>query len=85
MLKIDLKENNLIETVYRIERATYRMITIYFFFLIDCECCSSSNTLGSAESLVLRSTPPSTVDTLMIPGKDGKDLATPSSTPTTSR
>ena len=50
-----------------------------------------SSSLGSAESLVLRSTPPSTVDTLMIPGGGGggggggKDLATPSSTPTTSR
>ncbi|XP_059351406.1 centaurin-gamma-1A-like isoform X2 [Daphnia carinata] len=48
----------------------------------------SGNALGSAESLaLLRSTPPSTVDTLTVPGKDkdGKDLPTPSSTPTTSR
>uniref|UniRef100_A0A0P6EXW1 Arf-GAP with GTPase, ANK repeat and PH domain-containing protein n=2 Tax=Daphnia magna TaxID=35525 RepID=A0A0P6EXW1_9CRUS len=48
----------------------------------------SGNALGSAESLaLLRSTPPSTIDTLSVPGKDkdGKDLPTPSSTPTTSR
>lgn len=48
---------------------------------------SSSNALGSAESLtLLRSTPPAG-DALAPPGKDkdGKDLPTPSSTPTTSR
>lgn len=50
---------------------------------------SSTNALGSAESLtLLRSTPPAAgADSLAPPAKDkdGKDLPTPSSTPTTSR
>jgi Arf-GAP/GTPase/ANK repeat/PH domain-containing protein 1/3 len=62
-----------------------------FCFISLClrgDSSQSGNALGSAESLaLLRSTPPSTIDTLSVPGKDkdGKDLPTPSSTPTTSR
>ena len=79
----------------RLGRLSVRLNRFLSRFICFSDSSSSSgssltgvNALGSAESL-LRSTPPSSavLDTLTLPGKDkdGKDLPTPSSTPTTSR